>query len=208
VQPHNQGMGLFKKVFGDKGLASAGRQPPVSEFPDSEAAPVNTSWRSLVRSRREAIHVVLRECMRQHAIPADWIDARLLVDTEDSRLASFTILLLVRDGHASLQGYAPTFQSSFADALQRFDPRSPEWLATICWSFGGSPRSAVAPEAPQMAAPAFVAAGAGLAAGTSLPAGSSPEPDSRELDEDLQALFAIRDAVLRGQAPPDPQRPE
>jgi hypothetical protein len=203
-------MGLFKKVFRDRGAPPGpGRHAPVSEFQDSEAAPATTSWRALVRSRREAVHVVLRESMRQHAIPADWIESRLLADVEDARLATFYILLLVRDGHASLQGYAPTFQASFAEAIRRLDPRSKEWLTAICWSFDANPRSALAPTSPNPAAAGFIAADASLVAATPQPAPGEPvtppqpaqgEPASHELEDDLRALFAIRDAAL--QAPP------
>lgn len=185
-------MGLFKKVFRDRGLLAAeDRRTPPSEFADSDTAPVRVSWRSLVRSRREAVHMVLRECMRQHAIPADWIESRLLVDTDDPRLRTFCILLLVRDGHASLQSYSATFQASFAEALQRFDPRSKEWLATICWSFDLSPGAPATPPQPQP-----VASGESPVDGAASPAAAA-EPDGLELEEDLQALFAIRDAALR-----------
>ncbi len=189
-------MGLFKKVFGDKALASGAARPaPSSEFPDSEAAP-GTSWRALARSRREAVHVVLREAMRQHAIPTDWIESRLLADVDDARLLTFCVLLHVRDGQSSLQGYAPTFQASFIDALHRFDPRSREWLASVCWTFAPGPDST------------DIAAAAATTAATRLPPGadadfggavapSAPDEDKQELEEDLQALFAIRDAALR-----------
>jgi len=199
-------MGLFKRVFRDRGRpAASAAQADASEFSDSEIAPGAPSWRSVVRSRRESIHVVLRETMRQHAIPTDWIESRLLADTDDPRLGTFYILLLVRDGHASLQGYAPTFQASLAEALQRLDPRCKEWLATICWSFGDFPArgdsahggAQAAAAVPAVAAVAAVAALSEATQAAAVPQPSRAPPGGQELEEDLQALFAIRDAAMK-----------
>ncbi len=193
-------MGLFKRVFRDLGRpAATAPQADVSEFSDSEIAPGAPSWRSVVRSRRESVHVVLRETMRQHAIPTDWIESRLLADTDDPRLGTFYILLLVRDGHASLQGYAPTFQASLAEALQRLDPRCREWLATICWSFGDFPARGDSAHGGAQA-PAAVPAVAALSEATqaaAVPQLPRAPPGGQELEEDLQALFAIRDAAMK-----------
>ena len=69
-------MSLIKKIFGaDKGASDS------TQFRESKSAPGGQSVGRTVSEnapRRDLVQVVLRETMRKHGIPSDWIDCRTL----------------------------------------------------------------------------------------------------------------------------------
>jgi hypothetical protein len=194
-------MSFFTRLFGDK------PEPPsstgASSFQDSqlERAPNSRSV-----PRREVVHVVLRETMRRHGIPTDWVECRTLNLVQSNRSTGTYVTLIVKRGQDRLLTYVPAFQKSFLAALQRFDPASTEWLRGVAWQFdegdaGGAPampdpvtwsHSGPAELPPRAASGAAAPAGARSVAATADPA------DDAALEADLQALFAIRDAALSG----------
>lgn len=189
-------MGLLNKIF--KG--------PDKTGPESEAAPTGTRFQesddadeeSLQReaSRRELVKLVLRESMRRHAVPSDWIECRMLPVVTSNRRSGLHVQLVVRQGQARLVNYIPAFQSSLMAEVEKYDPRAWDWLLSISWQFAGitSSTGGVMPGAAEWDRPAAAPADAVAAAA---PAATRVEDeDDLEIAEDLKALFAIRDAVL------------
>jgi len=178
-------MGLLKKFFGGEKAAPASVLPS-SQFHESEAT--TTEQGSKNAPRRELVQVVLRDTMRRHGIPSDWIDCRILSVVSRSSMSGMHVHLIVRQGHDRLLNYIPAFQGSFMSAIQKFEPRVQDWLFSLSWQFDGISEG----KYPQMPDPhSWTAAGPGREARN-----DDAEPDA-EVMEDLKALFAIRDAALK-----------
>lgn len=182
-------MSLFKRLFGDK---PAPAQEPVSSFHDSASLPAPTS-RGV--PRREVVHVVLRDTMRRHGIPSDWIECRTLSLVQSSRSTGTYVTFIVRHGQDRLLAYVPAFQASFREALDRFDPRAGDWLRGIAWQFDSFGPGDIKP----MPGPAAWEDAAPRVASSAAVRKPAPQPDEEDdLQSDLKALFAIRDAALKG----------
>ncbi len=181
-------MGLLKRIFGgDKGVPAS--VPASSQFHESETT---TEQGSNNAPRRELVQVVLRDTMRRHGVPSDWIDCRILSVVSRSAVKGMHVHLVVRQGHERLLTYIPAFQSSFMSALQKFEPRAQDWLFSLSWQFDGISEN----NYPQMPDPHSWTAPASAA-----PAAAAPADD--EVMQDLKALFAIRDAALKEGAAAD-----
>ena len=185
-------MGLIGRIFGsgkdrEPAAATASTQfresEPDSDQPESRNAP-----------RRELVQVVLRDTMRKHGIPSDWIECRVLSTISSSGRHGLHVNFVVRKAHEKLLAYVFAFQDSFERELARFEPRARDWLLSLGWEFQGfnaaempDPRTwAQSGPAPLTALPAEPPRSAAKA---------EPKADD-DIQRDLQALFAIRDAAL------------
>lgn len=180
-------MSLFRKMFGDKqGTASPSRPPEAPDSIDSDTQSSRTA------SRRDVVHVVLRDTMRKHGIPSDWIECRTLSMVQTNKSTGTYVTLIVRGGQDRLLSFVPAFQASLRRELERFDPRVADWLRGLAWQFedeGESPAAMPDPAIWQSPTP-------GLEVRESL------DGDEDGLQRDLQALFAIRDAAIAGSRDP------
>jgi hypothetical protein len=179
-------MGLLKKLFG----GAAGAKPgggASSQFVESETTAQRTG--SVNAPRRELVQVVLRDTMRKHAIPSDWIDCRILSVVTRKHQAGMHVQFIVRQGEEKLLPYVHAFQDTFWSELEKFEAHPREWLFSLAWQFDGDRR-----------------AGAMMGLddwdGDTQPPQETPgmppphAADAEELASDLQALYAIRDAAL------------
>lgn len=139
-------MQLIKKLFGRPSEPST-RSPASSQFQDSNDT---TEAGSRNARPRELIQVVLRDTMRRHGIPSDWIDCRILSAVSRKSLPGMHVQLLVRSGVDQLLTYVPAFQSSFLDGITRFDPRAQEWLFSLSWQFAAGDSRVTSMPAPGM----------------------------------------------------------
>ncbi len=181
-------MGLLKKLFGANGADGAARpESATSEFHESESTHQRTSSNSA--PRRELVQVVLRDTMRKHAIPSDWIDCRILSVMTRQHKSGMHVQFIVRRGEDRLLDYLHPFQDAFWEELEKFEAHPREWLFSIAWQFDGEGRQA-----------AGVSAADDWDGDTQPPEEDTrpPEEDEQadELATDLQALYAIRDAAL------------
>ncbi len=190
-------MSLFKRIFRDKAGPEPSQPASSSEFEDSDRDSVEDQA-SRGPGRREAVHMVLRETMRQHGIPADWIEGRTLKLADPARATAGTfIILVIKGGQDRLLTYVPAFQASFRDAMARFDPRVTDWLRGVSWEFADGNAATAAAAQPKATATATATVDSGIDPTASLiPAPQSPA-EADQLEQDLQALFAIRDAAMR-----------
>lgn len=180
-------MGLLKKLFG-KGIAGPApdTQPHSSQFHESETTAHHAS--SSNAPRRELVHVVLRDTMRKHGIPSDWIECRILSVAARTRVSGMHVQFIVGAGQTRLLEYVQAFQDSFWEEIEKFDPRARDWLFSLAWQFDGS--------APAMswslADPHEWGGDDSQQDGDTQP----PDDEADELASDLQALYAIRDAAF------------
>lgn len=205
-------MQLIKKMFG-KG-PSPGPGSESAQFHESEPTAGSVSHNA---PRRELVQVVLRDSMRRHGIPSAWIDCRILSAVKRNQRNGMHVQLVVRDGIDRLLTYVPAFQTSFMEEIARFDPRVSDWLFSVSWEFLNlnakvasvmpdpalwAATTAAAPLLP--ATPVAVQPIAATPAPTPAPtrapratSGSTADSDrDEEVQEDLKALYAIRDAAL------------
>jgi hypothetical protein len=141
------------------------------------------------------VQVILRDAMRKHGIPSDWIDCRILSTVNRAGRPALHVNFVVKQAHDLMLGYVFAFQDTFEKELARFDPRAQDWLFSLGWEFQGHTLAAATP------APLNRAAAA---------SGGAAEKETPKSDEDVQndlkALFAIRDAAIadaaqKGRAP-------
>ncbi|HZY18159.1 MAG TPA: hypothetical protein VFE82_06725 [Ramlibacter sp.] len=188
-------MGLLNKIF--RSSDSGGTDSELSATRFEESTDLEQAERE--STRRELVKVVLRETMRRHAVPSDWLDCRILPVITSKRTSGMHVQLVVLQGQGNLLGYIPAFQSSFMAEIEKFEPRAWDWLLSISWQFagitastGGSLPAFGQDESRPRAQAAMAASGAVPDEG---PVSDLP-PVEDDLAKDLQALFAIRDAAL------------
>jgi hypothetical protein len=197
-------MGLLGKLFGGKENRQDASVPPDSGL-DEDEGETTTGLSPRNAPRKELVQVVLRDTMRKHGIPSDWIECRILSVVSSTRGNGMHVMLMVRQGDDRLATYVHAFQASFMQELLKFEPKATDWVFSISWQFENKP----APAHAAMPEPASWNGGNGAAAADADPGGDTVTPEEDELQEDLKALFAIRDAALKtGEAPSaDPDKP-
>jgi len=169
-------MGLLKKIFGTD-ASGGGADAPSSQFQDAETTTEQVTPRN--GPRRDLVQVVLRETMRNHGIPSDWIECRILSVVRRSKTSGMHVHFVVRDGHDRLLTYIPAFQRSFMTEIEKFEPRCSEWLLSLSWQF----EQLTDASGPRMPDPSVFQS-------------STAAGEDEEVMQDLKALFAIRDAAL------------
>ena len=195
-------MGLIDRIFGSSQRDSAA---PSTQFRESETDPQQQQPESRNAPRRELVQVVLRDTMRKHGIPSDWIECRILSSVSRTGRHGLHVNFVVKKAHDRILAYVFAFQESFERELARYEPRARDWLMSLGWEFQGF-NAAEMPDPRTWAqrGPAPRASGFG----PSGPAADSEPPKSDEdVQRDLEALFAIRDAALAEtvRKPPPPE---
>ena len=131
-------MGLLKKIFKNDGRSGAASEfPSGTQFQDSDSGGEEETEQQRTAVRRELVQVTLRETMRRHAIPSDWLDVRMLPVVTRTNKSGMHVQLVVKQGQGSLLTYIPAFQSAFMAEVEKFEPRAWDWLLSISWQFSG-----------------------------------------------------------------------
>lgn len=191
-------MGLINRIFKGRERDSG---PASTQFIESEPQEQDDEG-ARNAPRRELVQVVLRDTMRKHGIPSDWIECRILSAVSRSGRTGLHVNFVVRRAHDQLLGYVFAFQDSFDREIARYEPRARDWLLSLAWEFQGF-------KVDEMPDPkTFAASGpAPLAAlkeertalafqPTHDPLDTEPPKSAEEIEADLKALFAIRDQAL------------
>jgi len=136
-------MGLLKRLLGGgvsgaKAVSKAGAAAST-QFHESETTAQPAS--SANAPRRELVQVVLRDTMRKHAIPSDWIDCRILSVVTRQHQVGMHVQFIVRDGEDKLLPYVRAFQKTFWTELEKFEAQPREWLFSVAWQFEGATRN-------------------------------------------------------------------
>lgn len=199
-------MGLIKKIFG----AGEGVEPKLTtgsstQFVESQMAVEKTKSRNA--PHRDLVKVVLRETMRKHGIPSDWIECRSLSVLTRQHKSGMHVQLLVRKADQQLLPYVHAFQESFWERILRMDPAARDWLFSVGWEFYGQ---AVRGFSDMPGAGSWDSGGDTQARDTGpqvLEAGHAEQPKAIDEDvaSDLQALQALMSAPAELSELPDPQ---
>lgn len=86
-------------------------------------------------SGRELVRVVLRDTLRKHGIPVDWIGSQIVSRTQTGQPTSHQIQLVILKWHEGLLRFAPLLQQQLLLSLQQFDPHTDHSGHTVVWSF-------------------------------------------------------------------------
>lgn len=207
---HNARMGLIDRIFGN-GKEREGPSAASTQFRESEPDSGDPQG-SRNAPRRELVQVVLRDTMRKHGIPSDWVECRILSAQKSSGRTGLHVNFVVRKAHDRLLTYVFAFQDSFERELARYEPRAQDWLLSLGWEFQGF-NAAEMPDphtwvhsgpAPLQALPDAPVARRGLDMEV------EPPKTDEDVQRDLRALFAIRDAAMAdaGKPPPPAEKRE
>jgi hypothetical protein len=191
-------MGLIGRIFrGDKerapGTTTTFREsePDGGDEAESRNAP-----------RRELVQMVLRDTMRKHGIPSDWIECRVLSTVNRVGRHGMHVNFVVKQAHERLLGYVFAFQDSFERELSRFEPRARDWLLSLGWEFQNFNATEMPdPRTWSQSGSAPLQGANGRALPTDfpplqVPVEAEPPKSDEDVQRDLRALFAIRDAAM------------
>jgi hypothetical protein len=156
-------------------------------------------------SRRELLKAVLRDSLRRHGIPAEWIVGEALTSASRQREPGLHWRLSIRHWDERLPVLCVAIQNSLMQRLQGFDPAATSWLQGISWEFSLSDESACPALPPASAwkpaeAAASIAPAAVPVAAASAAAVAGADTDVRA---DLEKLMSALDAQYAKAAPGD-----
>jgi hypothetical protein len=216
-------MGLLKRIFGTNGSQRETGAGSESEQFHESGSTSNEAETSRNAPRRELIQVITRDTMRKHGIPSDWIECRILSTLNRTGRAGLHVNFVVKQAHQQLLGYVFAFQDSFLSELSRFDTRARDWLVSVGWEFEGHGVAVSASDGQGFKVPAAAAAAAARTplvapeqvrafAPTDDAMGAELPKSDEDMQRDLQALFAIRDAAIadaaKNESPERLERPD
>jgi hypothetical protein len=133
-------MSLMKKILGGgrgKEKDGNGARGESSQFAESRSANSVEQTKSRNAPRRELIQMTLRETMRRHGIPSDWIDCRSLSVLTRQHKSGMHVQFLVRKADHQILPWLHALQESFWEQILRTDPKAHEWLFSVGWEFYG-----------------------------------------------------------------------
>lgn len=200
---------LFKRLFGSRSTAgsvpadkvSAQADAPTSRFGDSRATVEDSSD---IGMRSQLIHVLLRDALRRHGLPAHWIECQILQVASRRRGTGMFVRLIVRHWDVRLMQHLMAFEKAFQTDIERFEPGASQWLHGISWQIqplNGCPYTqmpdkafwlANPPSAPVIASSAPPPVVASRSEAEKLPL----QEDRGPALSDVQRLFAIRDEEI------------
>ena len=210
----NPRMGLIDRIFKNSTPASReerksapSTQASTQFFEDDPDSGDTQTGRNA--PRRELVQVILRDTMRKHGIPSDWIECRILSAVTRAGRRGLHVNFVVKQAHERLLPYVFPFQDGFERELSRFEPRCRDWLLSLGWEFTGVKAEDMPdPKSWNLAASRAAAVAAPAEAARAAPESAQQAQPDDEIERDLQALFAIRDAALADTGRKPPQPPE
>jgi hypothetical protein len=206
-------MNMFAKLFGSRApnkpaKAAANSSQVHSELRSghSSNSQAHAPQAHSQSDRRELLRVVLRDTLRRHGIPAEWITAEMATMTSRNGDRGIYWRLSIRHWDARLPVYCVAIQKALISKLHSFDPVAEDWLVGISWQYMLEDESACPPlphpgmwtampkaaaqEAPQQEAAAAPAADV-IAGPVSL------ESHSGDVKADLERLMSVLDEQYR-----------
>ena len=184
-------------------------------------APSTLQTDSEAINRQQLVMITVRDVMRVSGIPPDWIDCHTLNVTSRRRGTGLYIHLVINHWDERLMRVTSAFQDEIKTRMERFDPKAAVWVHGIAWQLdmaGSCPHTRLPDKSYwETPAPAAAAANASQVPTAHFPAvlASSPAADpknfvaavnfeatqpynsAKDLAQDLEKLFAIRDEEIK-----------
>jgi hypothetical protein len=191
-------MGLLDR-FLNRGYSKG--VPQSTQFHESDTTVEPEGSRNA--PRRELVHVVLRDTMRKHGIPSDWIDCRILTVVTRQGTPGLHVQFIVLQGEDRLLDYVHAFQNSFWIEIERYEAKVREWLLSVSWQFEGEP----AHDLESLPGPGTWIGDVDTQPSEIDHAALAEDEHAADLASDLKALYAIRDAAIAPAAEPAAEPP-
>lgn len=131
-------------MFGFLRIGRAGRKQAGARAEEGSSLPYSSiplSTQQHTATHRELVRVVLRDTLRMHGIPTEWIGCEILTRSRKNDGEALLIQLLIHHWHEGLLRYAPLIQTQLLQGLQRFDPASDHSRHTVSWRFSPACKS-------------------------------------------------------------------
>ncbi|MBI5277290.1 MAG: hypothetical protein HY854_12600 [Burkholderiales bacterium] len=133
-------MGMFERLFGGrpgaKPVKAANSSQVHSELKSGHSqSQAHVGHPPTQHERRELLRVVLRDTLKRHGIPAEWITAEMATMTSRNGDRGLYWRLAIRHWDARLPVYCVSLQKALISKLHTFDPVAEEWLVGISWQF-------------------------------------------------------------------------
>jgi len=116
-------MTLIDRLLGRKPVQSGVPSAPVPALTNRDAA------------RRELVAMAVRDTLRKHGIPADWISGEASPALTARKERGIHLRLVLRHWHPALPSCVVALQKSVVARLARLDPLSCDWLVGVAWKF-------------------------------------------------------------------------
>ena len=170
---------------------------PTSSAPASTLLPANHDNPATIEDgsdnamRRQLVQVLMRDVLRKHGIPPQWIECQMLVVSSRSRGPGLYARLVIKHWDERLMTYVFAFQRELLADIARFEPKASVWLHGISWQLemDDTYPYTTLPDKAFWQEPAKKPAQAGQAT-----------ENSDDAHKDLESLFLIRDQELGKQA--------
>jgi len=136
--------------------------------------------------RRQLVQVLMRDVLRRHAIPPQWLECQMLVVSSRSRGTGLYARLIIKHWDQRLMNHAQAFQRALLTDIEHFEPNASDWLHGISWQLemGDSCPYTSLPDKAFWLAPA------------KKPAPGAQASEESNAHKDLESLFLIRDKEL------------
>ena len=157
--------------------------------------------------RCQLVQVLMRDLLRKHGIPPQWMDCQMTVVSSRTKGPGMYLRLIVHHWDERLMNYASAFQKELVSNIMQFEPQAAQWLHAVSWQLeveGSCPYTTLPSKSFWLEVkPNKVCA---------LQQESSPEsdqqlprqpvePTTETVDRlQLERLFAVRDEELSAQA--------
>ena len=199
---------LMRKLFGGRTRT----KPVHTTAPASRAMPLSQDESAENTTRSQLVQVVLRDVLRRHGIPFNWVESQMLMVASRSRGTGMYVRLIMKHWDDRLITHAFALQNTLLADISRFEPRAFDWLHGVSWQLdvdGSCPHTSLPmkaywqePATPAATAPAPAPTAAAAAAPAKAPpAVTAAAPPAMPLSEqealqDLERLFMIRDREI------------
>ena len=206
---------LISKIFGFGSPSPTKRasQPDFAMSRMQEDSPLTIEDGSDNALRRQLVHVLLRDVLRRHGIPAPLVECQMLVVSSRSRGPGMYVRLVLKQWDERLVRYAFAFQKALIADILRFEPQANDWLHGVSWQFefGESCPYAQLPDKSFWQTPAAQPSSSGAAvaaAATSHSAENSDQNVPTHTPTELAAAARLANAARRAalanfDSPPD-----
>lgn len=103
--------------------------------PHSTPASASSSARPHSDIQRELVRVVLKDTLRRHGIPFDWLACDVVTITHGPNAEELHIQLMLLQWHELFLRYAPALEHQLLRGLDRFEPAVDHSKYSISWRF-------------------------------------------------------------------------
>lgn len=130
----NSSLKTMKKIMLMLFAKRSGKDKPrVTQPPTVKDSPTTIQEGSENGVRRHLVQMLLRDLLRRHGIPTEWIDCQMMVVSSRTKGSGMYVRLVVQHWDERLMNYAFAFQKELIAEIKQFEPQSAIWLHGISW---------------------------------------------------------------------------